>query len=74
MYKLKEYFEEHMNENLKKLLNRLDLAKNLKRGDLSYYLEESEEGIFDAYSSENDGDDNKPAIKITRRSISNMKV
>ena len=24
MYKLKEYFEDHMNENLKKLLNKLD--------------------------------------------------
>jgi len=62
-----------MNENLKKLLNKLDLAKNLKHGDLSYYLEESEEGIFDAYSSENEGNENKSAIIITRRSNSNLK-
>ena len=67
MYKLKEYFEDNMNENLKKLLNKLDKAKNSKSGDLSYFLEDSEEGVFDDDSSEN-GCDNEPTIKIARRS------
>ena len=58
MYKLNQYYDQNQpNKILQVYLNRLNVAKDLDKGDMAYQMEESDyDGMF-SDDSEQEGDE-----------------